>query len=62
MFGLIGDAFNLAGRVVGTVTGVIVGVPLLTIATALGITVSMVSEAKDAGCETYEEIKEFFDL
>jgi len=45
MFGLLGDAFNMAGRIVGTV-------PLLTIATALGITVSMVQESKDAGCET----------
>lgn len=50
------------GRLVGTVVGTVVGVPLAVIGKTLGITTDMVKEAKDAGCETYEEIKDFFDL
>lgn len=50
------------GSVVGVVTGSILSIPILVIAETLNITKSMVKEAKDAGCETYEEIKEFFEL
>ena len=50
------------GKLVGTVVGTVVGVPLAVVGKALGITANMVKEAKDAGCETYEEIKDFFDL
>lgn len=62
MFDLIGDVFKLAGKVVGTVTGTVIGLPLLVVSETLGITAEMVKEAVNAGCETYEEIKDFFDL
>jgi hypothetical protein len=54
--------FGFIGKVIGTVTGGILGIASATIAAALGITEDMVDEAKEAGCETYEEIKEFFKL
>lgn len=62
MFDLLGDMAKGVGRIIGTATGLIVGVPLIVIAETLNITADMVKEAKDAGCETYDEIKEFFDL
>jgi len=62
MFDILGDIAKGVGQIVGTASGVILGVPLLTISKTLGITVDMVKEAKDAGCETYEEIKDFFYL
>ena len=62
MFGLLGDLAKGIGQVVGTVTGTVLGVPLLVISKTLGITIEMAEEAINAGCETYEEIKDFFDL
>ena len=62
MFGFLGDLAKGVGKVVGTVVGTIVGVPLIVVSEALGISVKMVIEAKNAGCETYDEIKDFFDL
>ena len=59
MFGLLGDMAKGIGKVVGTATGVIAGVPVMVIAETLGMTTKMVKEAMDAGCETYEEIKNF---
>ena len=54
--------FGFIGKIVGTVTGGILGIASATVATALGITEDMVEEAKEAGCETYEEVKEFFKM
>ncbi|WP_417444635.1 hypothetical protein [Joostella sp.] len=62
MFGFISDLAKGIGEVVGTVTGIIVGVPLAVIAETLNITIDMVKEAKDAGCETYEEIRKYHNL
>lgn len=54
--------FGFIGNIIGTVTGGILGISSAIISTALGITEEMVDEAKEAGCETYEEIKEYFKL
>lgn len=50
---------DLAGAI-GSVTGSILAVPAAMVAETLGLTEEMVKKAKDAGCETYEEIREFF--
>lgn len=60
MFDFLGDMAKGVGRVVGTATGLVVGIPIQVIAKALGLTAEMVKEAMDSGCETYEEIKEFW--
>ena len=62
MFDFLDDMARGAGRIIGTGLGTIVGVSSVIIATTLGITADMVDEAKEAGCETYDEIREFFDL
>jgi len=46
----------------GKLVGSIVGISSVVIAKGLGITSEMVDKAKDAGCESYEEIRNFFDL
>ncbi len=58
MFGLISDLLGGAARLTGSIIGLSVGV----VATALGITESMVREAKNAGCKTYEEIRKYHNL
>jgi hypothetical protein len=60
MFDLLGDLANGLGKIVGTVTGSVIGLSASVVAGTLGITVDMVKEATDAGCTTYEEIREFF--
>lgn len=60
MFDFLGDMARGVGRVIGTATGVIIGVPISVISETLGITVEMVKEAKDSGCETYEEIRDYW--
>lgn len=62
MFGLLGDMAEGLGKIVGTTIGSIAGLSSAAIGTVLGITSTMVDEAKEAGCETYEEIRDFFDL
>lgn len=62
MFGLLGDLAKEVGQIVGTITGTVLGVPLLVISKTLGITVEMAKEATEAGCETYEEIRGFFNM
>ena len=62
MFDFLDDMARGVGKVIGITVGSIVGVSSVVIGTALGITTDMVDEAKEAGCETYEEIREFFDL
>lgn len=60
MLDFLGDMARVIGNVIGSATGVVVGVPLSIIAKTLGFTSEMVKEAMDAGCETYEEIKDFW--
>ena len=62
VFGLIGDVLKGAAKIVGAVTGPIIGLSVDVVAETLKITKEMAQEAMDAGCETYEDIKEFFDL
>lgn len=62
IFDLIKETAKLAGTIVGTVTGPIIGLTVKIIAETLNITEAMVQEAKRAGCESYEDIKEFFEL
>lgn len=59
MFDFLGDIAKGVGEVVGTVTGLVVGIPLNVVAETLGLTKVMVKEALDAGCRTYEEIRNF---
>ena len=61
MFDFLGDMAKGIGKIVGTATGLVIGIPLKVIAETLGFTTKMVKEAMDAGCETYEEIKDFWD-
>jgi len=62
MFGLLGDIIKGVGTVIGVAVGSVVGISSIVIATTLGITLAMVEEALEAGCSTYEEIKEFHNL
>lgn len=62
MFDLLGDLARGIGNIVGTGVGAIAGVSSVVIATTLGITAEMVDEAREAGCETYEDVRDFFDL
>jgi hypothetical protein len=62
MFGLLKDLGKVAGSIVGAISGTIIGVSASIVAEALGITEAMVNEARSSGCETYEEIKDFFDI
>jgi adenine/guanine phosphoribosyltransferase-like PRPP-binding protein len=57
VFGILRDIGKLAGEVVGTV----VAIPAAVVAETLSIPVAVVKAAKEAGCETYQEIREFFD-
>lgn len=56
------DIFKGIGWAIGSITGPIIGLSYDVIATTLGITVEMVIEAIKAGCETYEDIKDFHKL
>lgn len=56
--GILGDIFGGIGAIVGSVLGVAAAV----VAETLEITETMVEEAKKAGCKTYEEIREFWNL
>ena len=57
MFGILRDIGKLAGAIVGTV----VGIPAAVVAETLSIPAAAVKEAMEAGCETYEEIRDYFD-
>ena len=61
MFGF-GDIIKGVGSVIGVIVGTVIGVPVSIVAETLGITASMVKAAKEAGCETYEEIRDFHKL
>jgi len=62
MFDFLGDMARGVGNIIGVAVGSVVGISSVVIATTLGITSEMVDEAREAGCETYEEIRDFFDL
>lgn len=55
MFGLLKDAADFVGDVVGTVAGIAVA----PIALALGVTESAVKRAIKAGCRTQREIADW---
>ena len=57
VFGILKDIANMAGEITGT----IIGVPAAIIAETLEIPLEYVKAAKDAGCDTYEEIREWVD-
>ncbi len=57
---MIGGLLRGVASIVGAVTGTVIGVASVVVSEALGITVAMVDKAKEAGCETYEEIKEYW--
>lgn len=59
---MLGDVFRGAGKLIGTVTGPIIGVSVDIIANTLNITTQMAQEAINAGCESYEEIRSYWDL
>jgi len=56
------DFLKDIAKAAGSVAGVIIGIPIAVIAETLGITAEMVKEAKNAGCETYEEIRDYWKL
>lgn len=60
MFGIFKDIAGMVGSVVGTIAGPIIGVSYDVIATTLGMSVEMVRKAVEAGCESYEDIKDFY--
>ena len=62
MFDLFEDIAKGVGSVVGVITGSVIGIATPVIATALGITIAMVEEALRAGCNTYEDIRDFHNL
>lgn len=57
MFSILRDIGKMAGEIVGSV----IAVPVAVIAETLSIPVAAVKEAMESGCETYEEIREYFD-
>ncbi|MFT6125786.1 MAG: hypothetical protein ACJAVA_000227 [Flavobacteriaceae bacterium] len=59
---MLGDLFKAVGQIIGTVAGPIIGISYDIIATTLGISVAMVAEAVKAGCESYEDIKDYHKI
>jgi hypothetical protein len=59
MFGFLNEIGKAVGAVVGVATGPIIGLSVDLIANTLGMSVSMVKEAIDSGCKTYDEIRDF---
>lgn len=51
--------FEFIGKAIGSVVGPILAVPVAAIAIALELPKAIVQEAIDAGCKTYEEIREY---
>jgi len=58
MFDFLGDI----AKGVGSIVGSIIAVPVALVAETLGITAKMVNEAKEAGCNTYDEIRSYWKL
>jgi len=55
VFGILRDIAGGIGEIVGSV----IAIPAAVIAETLSIPVEMVKKAKEAGCETYQEIRDF---
>lgn len=55
VFGILRDV----AKTLGEITGTILGVPAAIIAETLSIPLAAVKAAKEAGCDTYEEIRDF---
>lgn len=62
MFGLLGDAIKGVANIAGSIVGSVVGLSATVVASTLGITLEAVNEALDAGCTTYEDIRDFHKL
>lgn len=66
MFGLIGGlvkaTVDTAAGVTGLVTGTVMGVAHPIVANTLDITVGMVKRAIEDGCESYDDIRDYYDL
>ena len=55
VFGIFRDV----AKIVGTVTGAVIGVPLAILSETLSIPAEFVKEAMSEGCETYDEIRDW---
>lgn len=51
--------FKVLGELIGGTVGLVLGMSAAAIAEVLELPVAMVKEAREAGCKTYEEIREF---
>lgn len=49
-------------KIWNNLTGVIVDTPVKIVASKLRLTEAQVIEAKKAGCRTYEEIEDYFNI
>jgi hypothetical protein len=57
MFGLLKDAIDFTGDVIGTT----IGIAVAPIALALGVSERLVRRAVNAGCKTQREIKDWIE-
>ena len=57
VFGILRDIAGIAGEVVGSV----LAIPAAIVAETLSIPLAAVRAAKEAGCETYEEIRDYYN-
>jgi adenine/guanine phosphoribosyltransferase-like PRPP-binding protein len=57
MFGILRDIAGMAGEIVGSV----VAIPAAIVAETLSIPLAAVKAAKEAGHETYEEIRKYYN-
>lgn len=57
VFGILRDIAGIAGEIVGSV----VAIPAAIVAETLSIPVAAVKAAKEAGCETYEDIRDYYN-
>jgi len=51
--------FDLIAKSVGDVVGTVLGVSAAVIAEALDLPIQAVKAAKEAGCETYDEVRDW---
>lgn len=56
---LFGDIIDGVTKVVGAVTGTILGLSAAVVGEALSIPVKFVQEAMDSGCTTYDEVRDW---
>ena len=57
VFGILRDIASIAGEIVGSV----VAIPAAIVAETLSIPLAAVKAAKEAGCETYQEIRDYYN-